>query len=185
MFTGIPGILPMQIPDLNVKKASQKKKDLLWDPERPNKLEYGRVNMKMEGVPKNYGEKNRRKVDREAKLERKKSNEKAMMKERKKERIALKEAKKDRLDKERKERIAKKLRIQARKQSTEKKTKENKKKNAVVNDKQERKERKERNKIRREKKRLKEERRKRKADRKTIRKARVNTITGIKPMALV
>ena len=67
-------------------KPSKKNKALLWSQDRGDAPAYDKVAMKREGVPKNYKDKNKRRLVREKACERKKMDARFQKDERKKER---------------------------------------------------------------------------------------------------
>ena len=84
--TGIPEIEPLDIGG-TVKVASRRNKALLWQAERPTKLDYDAVDMPRLGVPNHYKDKNARRIARLKKENAKKAHATLMKRERKQERL--------------------------------------------------------------------------------------------------
>lgn len=114
LFTGIQGIEEADVGG-KVIKPSKTNTKLLWKEEREGKQDYSNVEMEAEGVPKNYKEKNARRVDRMEKKKNKIKHEVEMKKERRKERKEhrkKREQKKELKAKQRKEELKKEKRRQ-------------------------------------------------------------------------
>ena len=123
--SGIPDIEPIDIGGTH-KRPSKKNLALLWSEQRDTKPDYENIEMKRVGVPKNYKDKNDRRIARLQKEARKKEHEKLMKSDRKKERSDARKAQKTLKHEIKMKKIEKKR--PGRRTGTRKKTEERKRK---------------------------------------------------------